>query len=79
MRTSLVATERLRTFMERIEKLEEDKQGVNEDIKQVYLEAKGEGYDTKVMRMIVRLRKLDGAARQELDAVLDLYRSALGI
>lgn len=79
MSTSLVATERLRTFMERIEKLEEDKQGVNEDIKQVYLEAKGEGFDTKVMRMIVRLRKLDGAARQELDAVLDLYRSALGI
>lgn len=79
MSTSLVGTERLRTFMERIEKLQEDKQGVNEDIKQVYLEAKGEGYDTKVMRMIVRLRKLDGPDLQELDAVLDLYRSALGI
>lgn len=75
----LVAASRLQTLMERIEKLEEDKQGVNEDIKQVYLEAKGEGFDTKIMRMIVRLRKLDGAARQELDHLLDLYRTALGI
>jgi uncharacterized protein (UPF0335 family) len=76
--TENVAGERLRLFIERVERLEEDKKGIMDDIKEVYAEAKGEGYDTKVMRQIVRLRKMDRADRQEQEALLDLYLSALG-
>jgi len=73
-----VAAERLRSFIERVERLEEEKQGLQNDIKDVYAEAKGEGYDTKVLRQIVRIRKMDRAERQEQEALLDLYLSALG-
>ncbi len=69
---------RLKTIIERIERLEEDKAAVMEDLKQVYLEAKGEGFDTKILRKVVRLRKQDKAKRQEEEAILDLYLSALG-
>ena len=73
-----VAGERLRSFLERIERLDEDRQAVMSDIKEVFAEAKGEGYDTKVMRQILRLRKMEAADRQEYEALLDLYLSALG-
>lgn len=73
-----VAGERLRLFIERVERLEEEKKEVMDQLKEVYAEAKGEGYDTKVMRQIVRLRKMDTADRQEQEALLDLYLSAIG-
>lgn len=69
---------RLRTIVERIERLEEDKQAVMNDIKEVFAEAKGEGYDVKVLRKVVRLRKQDKVKRQEEEAILDLYLSAIG-
>lgn len=73
-----VAAERLRSFIERVERLEEDKAAIMGDVKEVYAEAKGEGYDTKTLRQVVRLRKIDRAQRQEQEALLDLYLSALG-
>ncbi|NJO33625.1 MAG: DUF2312 domain-containing protein [Rhodospirillales bacterium] len=72
-----VAAERLRSFIERVERLEEEKAVIAGDVKEVYAEAKGEGYDTKVLRQVIRLRKMDRAERQEQEALLDLYLSAL--
>ncbi|UTC28391.1 hypothetical protein GURKE_03710 [Brevundimonas phage vB_BpoS-Gurke] len=69
---------RLRSIIERLERLEEDKQAVMADMKEVFAEAKGEGYDVKILRKVIRLRKQDKAKRQEEDAILDLYMSALG-
>ena len=69
---------RLRTIIERLERLEEDKQAVLTDMKEVFAEAKGEGYDVKILRQVLRIRKQDKAKRQEQDALLDLYLSALG-
>ena len=69
---------RLRTIIERIERLDEDKAAVMADQKEVFAEAKGEGYDIKVLRKVVRMRKQDKAKRQEEDAITDLYMSALG-
>ncbi|WP_176596632.1 MULTISPECIES: DUF2312 domain-containing protein [Sphingobium] len=74
-----VAAEQLRLFIERIERLEEEKKGIADDIKDVYLEAKANGYDVKTMRSIVRLRKMERNARMEAEALLDTYKSALGI
>ena len=74
-----VAADQLRLFIERIERLEEEKKGIADDIKDVYAEAKANGYDTKTMRSIVRLRKMEKHARDEMDALLDTYRTALGI
>jgi len=74
-----VSAARLKSFIERIEKLEEDKAAVGEDLKEVYAEAKGTGFDTKTMRQIVRLRKLDVEKRREQDELLELYKSALGM
>lgn len=73
-----IAADRLRSFIERVERLEEDKAAVMNDIKEVYGEAKGEGYDVKTLRKVVRLRKLDRAERQEQEAMLELYLAALG-
>lgn len=73
-----VAADRLRSFLERIERLEEEKAVIAGDIKEVYAEAKGEGYDTKILRKIIRLRKMDRAERQEEEALMELYLSALG-
>lgn len=73
-----VAAERLRGFLERVERLEEEKTTIAGDIKEVFAEAKGEGYDTKTLRKIIRLRKMDRAKREEEEALLDLYISALG-
>jgi uncharacterized protein (UPF0335 family) len=79
MSTDNVSAEQLRLFIERIERLEEDKKGIADDIKDVYSEAKGTGFDTKTMRKIVALRKMDKDARQEADALLETYRAALGM
>ena len=69
---------RLRGIIERLERLDEDKAAVMADMKQVFAEAKGEGYDVKILRKVIRIRKQDKAKRQEEDAILDLYLSALG-
>ncbi|MGO8798019.1 MAG: DUF2312 domain-containing protein [Roseiarcus sp.] len=69
----------LRAFIERIEKLEEEKKAIAEDIKEVYGEAKGTGFDTKIIRKIVSIRKQDRDKRREEEEILDLYLSALGI
>jgi uncharacterized protein (UPF0335 family) len=74
-----VAAGQLRAFIERIERLEEDKKTVADDIKEVYAEMKGTGFDTKAVRTIVRLRKKDQAERQEEESILDLYKAALGM
>lgn len=79
MSTENVSAEQLRLFIERIERLEEDRKGVADDIKDVYSEAKGTGFDTKTMKAIVRLRKMEKAARQEAEALLDTYKTALGL
>jgi uncharacterized protein (UPF0335 family) len=74
-----VAADQLRLFIERIERLEEEKKGMQDDIKDVYLEAKAVGYDVKIMRQIVRLRKMAPDDRKEMEAILDLYKAALGL
>jgi uncharacterized protein (UPF0335 family) len=79
MAEGTVAADQLRLFIERIERLEEEKKGTADDIKDVYAEAKANGYDSKIMRQIVRLRKMEAHARQEADALLETYRQALGL
>lgn len=74
-----VAADQLRLFIERIERLEEEKKGIADDIKDVYAEAKSTGYDVKTMRAIVRLRKLENHVRQEAEALLETYKAALGL
>jgi uncharacterized protein (UPF0335 family) len=74
-----IAADRLRAFIERVERLEEEKAALVADIREIYAEAKGVGYDTKIMRQIVRLRKMDSQDRQEQEAILDLYRRALDL
>lgn len=69
---------RLKSFLERLERLEADKAAVAEDMKQVFAEAKGEGFDTKIIRKVIRLRKQDKVKRDEEQALLDLYLSAIG-
>ena len=73
------AKDQLKSLIERIERLEEERAALSGDIREVYSEAKGFGFDTKVIRQVVRLRKLDRADRQEQEAILDLYLSALGM
>ncbi|MCC2602007.1 DUF2312 domain-containing protein [Sphingopyxis yananensis] len=74
-----VSDDQLRLFIERIERLEEEKKGISDDIRDVYLESKSQGYDPKIMRQIVRLRKLPPHDRKEMEAILDIYKNALGI
>ncbi len=74
-----IAAEQLRAFIERIERLEEEKQVISDDIKDVYAEAKGNGYDVKILRKVVSLRKKQPHEREEEEAVLDLYLHALGM
>ena len=74
-----VAAGQLRAFIERIERLEEEKKTIADDIKEVFAEAKGTGFDTKAIRTIIRLRKKDQAERQEEEAIIDLYKAALGM
>lgn len=74
-----VARDQLRAFVERIERLEEEKKAIADDVKEVYAEAKGNGFDTTVLRQIVRIRKQDKNERAEQEAILDLYMHALGM
>jgi uncharacterized protein (UPF0335 family) len=74
-----IARDQLRSIVERIERLEEEKQAIADDIKEVYAEAKANGYDTKTLRAVIRIRKQDAAERQEQEALLDLYLAALGM
>ena len=79
MAKSGFAKEHLRSYIERIERLEEEKKALADDIREIYSEAKGTGFDTKVMRQVLRLRRMESADRQEQEAMLDLYLSALGM
>ena len=74
-----VAAEELKQFVERIERLEEEKKALADDIKDVFAELKGRGFDTKAVRQIVRIRKQDRSERQEEEAILELYMTALGM
>lgn len=74
-----VAADQLRLYIERVERLEEEKKGINDDIKDVYLEATATGYDAKIIRQIVRLRKMNPHDRQEMQAILETYLAALGM
>jgi uncharacterized protein (UPF0335 family) len=71
--------DRLRLLIERVERLEEEKKGIADDIRDVYAEAKAVGYDAKIMRQIVRLRKMPPDDRREMETILDLYKAALGL
>jgi uncharacterized protein (UPF0335 family) len=79
MSEGTVSNEQLRLFMERIERLEEEKKGISDDIRDVFSEAKSQGYDTKIMRQILKLRKMEPHDRAEMEALLDVYKSALGL
>lgn len=74
-----VAGQRLLQLIERIERLEEERAGISDDIRDVYAEAKSAGFETKIMRQCVRLRKMDSQKRVEQDELLDLYKSAIGL
>ena len=74
-----IAADRLRSFIERIERLEEEKAALAADIKEVFAEAKGTGFDTKIMRQVIRLRKMEQADRMEQEELLDLYKRAIGL
>ncbi len=74
-----IAAERLRSYVERIERLEEEKAALAADIREVYAEAKGSGFDLKVLRQVVRLRRMSSADRQEHETLLDVYKRALGM
>lgn len=77
--TQTIAAGQLRAFIERVERLEEEAKTIRDDIKEVYAEAKGTGFDTKILRVLIRLRKMDQAERQEQEAILDLYKAAIGM
>jgi uncharacterized protein (UPF0335 family) len=74
-----VAADELRAFIERIERMEEEKRAIAADIKEIFAEAKGRGYDTKAIRTLVRLRAQDANERQEAEAILELYMQAIGM
>ena len=74
-----VAGDRLRSFIERVERLEEEKAALQADIKEVFSEAKGSGFDVKIMRQIVKLRKMEANDRSEMEEVLDIYKRALNM
>lgn len=78
-RKGVIAADRLKAFIERIEKLEEERKAIGGDIRDVYSEAKGGGFDVKTMRKLVSLRKMDAADRDEQEALLDVYKQALGM
>lgn len=74
-----IAADRLKSFVERIERLSEEVKGIQDDVKEVYAEAKGTGFDVKIIRQIIRLRKMDKSDRQEAEAILELYKQALNM
>lgn len=75
----IVAADHLRAFVERVERLEEEKSALAADIREIYAEAKANGFDTKIVRQVVKLRKMDANEREEQRAVLELYLDALGL
>ena len=77
MSKAAFAKDQLKSFIDRIERLNEEREALGADIREVFAEAKGTGFDTKIMRQVIRMRKLDKAEFQELEAVLDLYLTAL--
>ena len=77
--TGGISGEQLLSFIQRIERLEADKAAVGEDLKEVYAEAKGNGFDTKIIRQIVRLRKIEVEKRRENDELLEVYKCAIGM
>ena len=79
MMSENVSADELRLLIERIERLEEEKQGISYDIKEVYGEAKSRGFDAKIMRLLVKLRKMEAHDRAEMEAILDTYKGALGL
>jgi uncharacterized protein (UPF0335 family) len=79
MSVESVAQDQLRAFIERIERMEEEKAAIAADIKEIYAEPKGNGFDTKIIRQIVRIRKQDANERLEQEALLELYMAALGM
>lgn len=79
MADNSVARDQLRTIIERIERLEEEKKAIADDIKDVFAEAKGNGFDVKTLRSVIRMRKMEASEREEQEAMLDLYLSALGM
>lgn len=79
MAKSGFAAGQLKSLVERVERLEEEKAALAADIREIYAEAKGHGFDTKIMRQVVRIRKIETADRQEMEAILDLYLAALGM
>ena len=79
MSDTAIAADQLRLFIERIERLEEEKKGMADDIRDVYAEAKSTGFDAKTMRAIVRLRKMEKHDRIEAEALLETYKAALGL
>lgn len=78
-KNSAVAASQLRSFIERIERLEEEKKTISDDIKEVYAELKGSGFDSKAVREVIRLRKKEDHERQEEEAMVELYKNALGM
>lgn len=76
---NVASDEQLRLFIERIERMEEEKKGVADDIKDTYLEAKSQGYDPKIMRQVIRLRKMPVNDRKEMEAILEVYMASLGM
>lgn len=74
-----ISADRLKSFIERIEKLNEELKAISGDVKDVYSEAKGVGYDVKTMRSIVKLREMDASDRAEAETLLDVYKNALGL
>ncbi|HTW53000.1 MAG TPA: DUF2312 domain-containing protein [Stellaceae bacterium] len=74
-----IAGDRLKSFIERIERLEEERRALSNDIKEVYAEAKGNGFDVKIMRQVIRLRRMDKDDLDEQDALIDVYKRALGM
>ena len=77
--TTSIAADELRTLIERIERLEEEKKCISDDVRDIYTEAKSRGYDAKGMREIIKLRKMDKNARHDRDASIGTYRAALGV
>jgi uncharacterized protein (UPF0335 family) len=74
-----VTGDQLKSYIERIERLEEEKKALAEDVKEVYAEAKANGFDTKIMRQVIRLRKMDASDRAEQEELLELYKAAIGM
>ncbi|MDF2966097.1 MAG: hypothetical protein K0Q51_1485 [Rickettsiaceae bacterium] len=79
MSDSIISTQQLKQFIERVENLEADKVNILSDIKEVYAEAKANGFDIKIMRQVIKLRKMEKDKLAEQEALLDLYRDALGV